>query len=115
MSTQQQLSFFPKGEFLRKDVYPKDTRLWNEFMKFHTNHPEIYDYFGRAVNEAKGKGMKSIGAQQIFEYMRWYCQVDKKDRTYRINNNHFAYYARLFILKNPEYDGFFELRKLKAA
>lgn len=111
--TVSQLYLFPMEKYGRVDIHPRDTKKWNDFMKFHQKHPQVYDYFFQLANEARGKGLKSIGAHLLIQRIRWEAHMDRKDSTYKICNNHFPYYARLLILKNPEFEGFFELRRLK--
>jgi len=109
----EQLTFFPMEEYQRADLYPRDTKKWHEFMRFHHEHPEVYETFGQLAKQVRDKGFRSIGAHLLIQRMRWECYMEKKDREYKICNNHFPYYARLFIMNNPDYEGFFELRKLK--
>lgn len=108
-----QMHLFPMDKYSRSDIYPRDTKKWNDFLHFHEEHPEVYEYFSRAVNEVKGKGFKNIGAKLLIERIRWEYHMDNAEGQHKINNNHFPYYARLFILNNPEFERFFELRKLK--
>lgn len=108
-----QLFLFPMESIQRQDIQPRDTKKWNEFMRFHKDHPEVYDSFVQLANEAKEKGFKSIGAHLLIQRIRWESHIARKQNTYKICNNHFPYYARLLILDHPEFEGFFELRKLK--
>jgi hypothetical protein len=105
----------PEEEFPIPDICPRDTEKWREFMRFHRDNPKVYETFVRLAYAAKNKGFKTIGAHLLIQRMRWESPIEKKNRAYKICNNHFPYYARLCILNNPEFNGFFELRKLKAA
>jgi hypothetical protein len=108
-----QLLLFPLDKYSRTDIHPRDTNKWNEFMRFHKENPEVYQAFVRLANEAKEKGFTSIGAHLLIQHIRWESHSERGFNTYKICNNHFPYYARLFLLNNPEFEGFFELRKLK--
>jgi len=110
-----QLTLFPmqEEEFPRADICPRDTRKWNAFMRFHKSHPEVYDFFCNAAVQARMKGYSKIGARLLIERVRWECYIERKRENYKINNNNFPFYARIFVLNHPEYDGFFEFRKLK--
>ena len=108
-----QMYLFPMDKYLGVDIYPKETQKWLEFMKFHEQNPRVYETFSELTHEAKEKGFKTIGAHLIIQRMRWESHIEGKERAYKICNNHFPYYARLFILNNPDFKGFFELRKLK--
>lgn len=109
-----QLSFFSQTENISSRFYPKDSKKWNEFMEFHEEHPEVYSYFDKLAREARHRGFKSIGAHLLIQRMRWETfGIGKRKGGYKICNNHFPYYARLFMIKNPDFAGFFNLRKLK--
>ena len=52
--------------------------------------------------------------KQIFEVIRWEYDL-KTTGDFKLNNNYTAWYARLVMERNPSLDGFFQLRKAKAA
>lgn len=107
-----QLFLFPMDKY-RSSVQPKDTRLWNDFLKFHKEHPEVYDYFVRLAHEARARGNKRLGAHLLIQLIRWETHQTGSKEKLKVNNNHFPYYARLFMLNNPDFEGFFELREIK--
>ncbi|CAB4133894.1 hypothetical protein UFOVP264_59 [uncultured Caudovirales phage] len=96
-----QLSFVPL-----EASYNKNTRLWREFLEFHSSNPHIYANYKSEILKAIDSGRKVYSISMITEQNRW-------DRKYSINNNHRAYYARLFIEEHPQYQGFFRLRPIK--
>lgn len=113
MSSLTQLSLFPQTQNISHDFYPKSSKKWADFIRFHEEHPEVYTYFDRLAREAKQRGFKTIGAHLLVQRMRWETFGIGRRSGYKICNNHFPYYARMFMLNNPEYEGFFQLRKLK--
>ena len=67
----------------------------NQVISYHKKHPEVWD---------------SINA--IFERIRWEMDVGGDGvTTFKIGNNYRAFYARAFMKKYPEHDGFFRTRK----
>ena len=96
-----QLSFTPM-----QPSFDKTTRLWKEFLDFHKDNPHIYANYKEEILKAIDSGRRGYSISIITEHSRW-------DRKYKISNNHRAYYARLFIEENPQYQGFFRLRPIK--
>jgi hypothetical protein len=41
--------------------------------------------------------------------------IETADEDFKINNNHRAYYARLWMREHPQYDGFFRTRRVVAS
>lgn len=96
-----QYSFLPP-----QDRFDKTSKLWQEFLTFHKNHPEIYVEYKLSILDALREGRNIYSIYAIRENDRW---TTKR----RINNNHAPYYARLFIEEYPEYKSFFRLRATK--
>lgn len=89
----------------------KDSRIWREFLSFHRQHPEIYEHLKCKCFDAIREGRSKISIQLLIEIHRW---IDPNVKIKRINNNHAACYARIFLEEYPQYRGFFELRKIKS-
>jgi hypothetical protein len=88
-------------------------RLEAEFDKFHSENPQVYELFKRFTFEAIKKGHSCYSADAILHRVRWETSIMTTDQEFKINNNHVAFYARLFMDDNPEYAGFFETRHRK--
>lgn len=89
-----------------KPEFDKSGGLWEEFLEFHNSHPEVYETFKKEIFEAIQRGSEVSSIQLMTEHGRWRSG-------YKINNNHSAYYSRIFIEENPQYKSFFRIRKLK--
>lgn len=83
---------------------------FDAFIAFHRANPFVFEQFARFAKQAKETGMERCGARLLGERIRWYLQVETRTDDYKINNNHWPYYARLLMLTRPEFDGFFERR-----
>jgi hypothetical protein len=86
------------------------------FAEFHQANPEVWDLFQRFTFEAMHAGMK-VGARLIVERIRWerIIVLRRTEKTFKINDHHWPYYARLFCSTFPQHEGFFELRQRKNA
>ena len=58
-----------------------------------------------------GEGYGRIGADLIVRLIRWKGSVHRE--RVKIDHNFFPYYARKFMLQNPEFKDLFEIRSLK--
>lgn len=82
-------------------------------INFYKEHPEVWTLFCKFTFELINRGFKHYSAQHgVFSQIRWH--TDKPDidglSTFKINNNYSAFYARWFMKKYPEHDGFFRTR-----
>ena len=88
------------------------SKLEKEFQEFHRENPHVYGLFHRFAMEAWSSERKAFSVAMIWERMRWYTLIETKDETYKLNNNHKAYYARLWMGLDPKREGFFRTRRL---
>jgi len=82
----------------------------SKWEEFHKSNPEVYTLIKHFTFKAINAGRKHYGIQTILELVRWHTGVETKGDALKINNNHGAFYARLFMQDYPEYDGFFRTR-----
>jgi hypothetical protein len=87
------------------------------FWDFHLQNPQIYELFHQfATQSAARKGRKHFGVAAVFERIRWSVMVETEGGgEFKLNNNYRAYYARLWMRDNPQYQGFFRTREVKGA
>lgn len=85
-----------------------------KWMKFHEDNPHVYELIKMYTFQAIKAGHKHYGIQTIAERVRWHTMVETQGEALKLNNNHTAYYARLFMDDHPEHQGFFRTRKLTA-
>lgn len=82
-----------------------------KFCKYHEENPQIYSAFKEyALRAVRFK--QHFGSKAIFEVIRWNSAVSGNDG-FKVNNNYTSFYARLFELEYPRYEGFFIKRKSK--
>ena len=80
-----------------------------KFLVFHHANPHIYDLFKLYALEALRSGKTSLSISLITERIRWEVEVSNGGR-FKLNNNHRAYYARLFHEHHPHLGEIFETR-----
>jgi hypothetical protein len=83
------------------------------FEKFHRENPQVYSEIVRLARLAKAKGREHWSINGIFEVLRWSRMVTHGD-DFKLNNDFRAVYARMVMRREPELEGFFEVRKRKA-
>lgn len=89
----------------------------DDFQSFHNSNSKVYTYFSKLTKLKIKRGAKSLKAMDIVNEIR----RDKRVKTTtmktgpKIDNNHVSFYARLFMKRNPEYNGIFKVRRLKDA
>ena len=88
------------------------------FVAFHRANPEVYRLFTRFAAEAMAAGHKRMSADAIMHRVRWETDVVTRGaggmngKGLKINNNHIAYYARLYASESGNND-FFTFREIK--
>lgn len=69
--------------------------------------------FEKFTFEAIRKGFSQYGAKSIFELIRWHTKIDRNTEEFKVNNSYAPDYARYFMKKYPEHEGFFITRQIK--
>jgi hypothetical protein len=88
--------------------------LREQVVVFHRENPLVWELFCKFTFDLIGRGFKNYSAQHgVFSRIRW--ETDQADSdgnsTFKINNNYSAFYARAFMKKYPQHDGFFRTRE----
>lgn len=97
----------------QKSLFPKT--IEERFQEFHRANPAVFQLFEMYARLALNSG-KRLGSRAIMERVRWEVYMKTRDgEGFKINNNFTSRYARLLVEKHPEFDGFFEMRDLRAA
>lgn len=81
------------------------------FRRFHVDNPRIWVLFERFAFEVIHAGHEHYSSSAIFERIRWEIAIATRDPDgCKLNNNHRAFYARLFHQRYPQHKGFFRNR-----
>ena len=88
--------------------------LFDEFIRFHQDNPEIYDLYVKYAFQLRDAGRENYGSKAIVERIRWHVNVETQSKDeFKINNNHTAYYARMVMMDYPELEGYFRIRSAR--
>jgi hypothetical protein len=90
--------------------------IQERFESFHERHPEVYAEIVRLSRQVKSKGYDRYSIDAIIQRVRWHFQFERDAGSdFRLNDHFSSRYARLVMEYEPDLDGFFEVRRLKAS
>ena len=93
---------------------PKPTiTLKQKWWKWHKENPHVYELFERFTREALGRGHLRLSAWLIINRVRWETSIVTTGGDFKISNDYIAFYSRLFMAENPQYNGFFQIKEMK--
>lgn len=85
--------------------------LAEKFQKFDYENPGVYFLFKRFSNDLIQIGRKKLSASLIVERIRWEVNIStKSDDSFKLSNNHTAFYARKFMQDFPQHGEIFRTR-----
>jgi len=87
-----------------------------QFLAFHEANPHVYNALRDLSLAWRRRGSRKIGMKMLFEVLRWkfVMTTDDPDSSFKLNNNYAPYYARTLMDNEPQLDGVFEIRELRA-
>ena len=92
------------------DNTPPLNKYEGEWREYHAKHPEVYELVKRFAYEVIARGYEHYSIMSVLQRIRWHTDIETIGNTFKINNNHAPYYARLFHADHPNQDGFFRTR-----
>jgi hypothetical protein len=96
------------------DDQPRRT-IQDRFEQFHEAHPEVYLEIVRMARELKAAGHQRYSMDALLHVIRWHRHVRREHGgEFKINDHMSSRYSRLVQMMEPDLDGFFETRGLKA-
>lgn len=91
---------------------PAPKTIQERFIDFHARHPEVMAKLIELIREVRGRG-KKCGIRTLWEKMRWSFEIERDAAAdFKLNDHYHSRYARLILATHPEFDGFFETRRL---
>lgn len=84
------------------------------FRKWHEANPQVYVEFASLARQMRNTGRTRYSAYSIVEVLRWHRNLKTQGDVFEINNDWRPFYARLLMFYQPEFIGFFELRKIRS-
>lgn len=83
-----------------------------QVIDFSRDNPDVWRLFCGFTFDRINRGFKNYSANAIFERIRWEKDVGGDGvAIFKLNNNYRAFYARAFMRKYPEHNGFFRTRE----
>ena len=56
------------------------------------------------------------GARLVWERLRWHFRFESNEgESFKLNDHYITYYARMAMEREPDLEGFFEIRQLRSA
>lgn len=95
------------------DLFASTESIVEAFERFHRENPHVYEALRTRALRAKRRGYRP-GIGCLFEVLRWSHGMTTAGDEFLLNNNYRSHYARLLMANEPELEGFFEVRKLRA-
>jgi len=91
---------------------PLDDTMAGRFERFHRDNPHVYANL-RQMALAMARRGRRCGIATLYEALRWRYLWTRGD-DFKLNNNWRAFYSRMLMEREPELDGFFEIREQRA-
>jgi hypothetical protein len=89
----------------------EQSKLERAFWQFHHDNPLVYQMLVRYALEWK-RYHEHCSINLLFERVRWQYAIEvRSEDSFRLNNNHRAFYARLIEDLEADLRGFFRLRQ----
>jgi hypothetical protein len=91
---------------------PSLSRHERAFWEFHSQNPHVYEKLEQLALQLRRSGVSRWGIKALWEVCRYelVLRTGSNARSFRLNNNYTAYYARLLMERNAELTDFFEVR-----
>lgn len=104
-----------QGDMFDDMLTSRHAEMLAEFRAFHIRHPQVFSMFCQFALEKMSQGFKNYAAATIFERVRWETPLgDDGNMQFKLNNNHRAFYTRMFEARYPQYEGFLRKRQQKS-
>ena len=101
---------FPPRSFMTDHLF---TGMDARDAEFDRVNPEVFGMFRQTSMQIIESGWTSYSADAILHRMRWHQQIERGNRSYKLNNNWTSYLARRLMRTDPKTFGrFFETRTL---
>ncbi len=104
--SEQALLEFGEPESSRAD------QMFEDFVKYHQAHPEVWCLFLRMVYSEMRKGKTHYSARSILHRIRWDDLLLAGDGEFKMPHQHSPWYARMWAASHPEHADIFSYRSL---
>ena len=90
--------------------------LASQFLYHIRTNPAIYNYFEEFAFDMIRKKPDRGSAWMIANRVRWetkFAEVPIEETIFKVTNNFIALYARLFMARHPQHEGYFQIKNMK--
>lgn len=74
----------------------------------------MYVALERMAQQLHDRGRSRISIELLFAQLRWHSLIATTGDVFKLNDHYTSRYARLLLENHPEWEGLFELRRLKS-
>lgn len=92
----------------------RQSELGDNWYHWHAANPDFFALFEKFTAEAISMGHKALSGWLIVNRVRWETNVVTKGGEFKISNNYISLFARLYMIRNPQYVGFFKTNRMKS-
>lgn len=89
------------------------TSIQSRFEVFDRENPQVYAKFKEYSGQLLCTGRRRFSANFIIGRIRWDYAIETNAADFKINNDFPSRYARKLIAEKPEFQGKFELRRIR--
>lgn len=89
--------------------------IQERFEAYHAEHPEVYELIRLYSAKVREAGFDRFSIDAIFQRIRWYHHIEKRDGDFKLNDHFRSRYARKLMDEDESFADFFEIRALKSA
>ena len=83
------------------------------FEKHHRENPHVYVLLEAGAQYLFDEGRRKIGVKAVVEELRWNKRFTTTDKHFKVNDKYTSRYARMLLANHPEWEGLFEIRRLR--
>lgn len=97
-------------------AYAAQKSIDERFAAFHDENPHVYTELVALARRAHARGYRRIGIELLFAKLRWDRMMQTRADAFgfKLNDHFTSRYARLIMEQEPDLDGLFRTRALRA-
>tara|TARA_R100000734_G_C3242456_1_gene46652 strand:+ start:108 stop:455 length:348 start_codon:yes stop_codon:yes gene_type:complete len=91
--------------------------LASKFLYHIRNNPTVYNYFEEFAFDMIRKQPERGSAWMVANRVRWETSFSNdhiQETAFKVTNNFIALYARLFMSRHRQHEGYFRIKNMKA-
>jgi hypothetical protein len=88
-------------------------RRVRDWTAFHRSNPILWEHFEDFALKAIEKGHTKLSPWFIMNIVRWETDLYTTEKGFKISNNRIAFYSRYFLAKHPEFEHFFNVKRMR--